>query len=150
MKAKIIDVKKIVKSQKGGDGPSGGTPPKNIEGWDEEETGDETGEGEGGDEGDDSGSGEDDGKGKGSQEGGDESSGEGSGEKIYEWLVKSGAKTPKPDQPGPSDEPDAQIMVGDIIRDTKTNTYGKVKSVDINTGEIEYDPINKEDVSKYL
>jgi hypothetical protein len=80
MKAKIIDVKKIVKSQKGGDGPSGGTPPKNIEGWDEEETGDETGTGEGGDEGDDSGSGEDDGKGKGSQEGGDESSGEGSGE----------------------------------------------------------------------
>jgi hypothetical protein len=73
-----------------------------------------------------------------------------SAEQIYEWLVKSGSKTPEPDQPGPTDTPDAQILVGDIIRDTKTNTYGKVKSVDINTGEIEYDPIQKNDVSKYL
>ena len=73
-----------------------------------------------------------------------------SAEQIYAWLVKSGSKTPPPDQPGDTEEPDAEITVGDIIRDTKTNTYGRVKSVDINSGEIEYDPIKKDDVSKYL
>jgi len=73
-----------------------------------------------------------------------------SAEQIYEWLVKSGAKPPEEQQPGNAQQPDAEIQVGDIIRDTKTGEYGKVTSVDLSSGEIDYDPIKKEDVEKYL
>lgn len=74
-----------------------------------------------------------------------------SAEQIYEWLVKSGGKTPTPPDPGKGeDQPDAEITVGNIIRDTKTNTYGIVKSVNTTTGEVEFDPIPEADVEKYL
>jgi len=73
-----------------------------------------------------------------------------SAEQIYEWLVKSGAKPPEGQKPGGSQQPDAEIQVGDVIRDTKTGEYGKVTSVDLSSGEIDYDPIKKEDVEKYL
>ena len=73
-----------------------------------------------------------------------------SAEQIYEWLLKSGAKPPEEQQPGNAQQPDAEIQVGDIIRDAKTGEYGKVTSVDLSSGEIDYDPIKKEDVEKYL
>ena len=73
-----------------------------------------------------------------------------SAEQIYELLTKSGAKPPEGPQPGGSQQPDAEIQVGDVIRDTKTGEYGKVTSVDLSSGEIDYDPIKKEDVEKYL
>lgn len=72
-----------------------------------------------------------------------------SAEQIYEWLVKSGAKPPEqPDKD--EDERDAEIVIGDIIRDTKTNNYGIVRAIDPTTGEIDYDVIPKSEVSKYL
>lgn len=76
-----------------------------------------------------------------------------SAEQIYTWLLKS-AKTPPPPPPPPpgggGDSPDAEITIGDVIRDKTTGNYGVVKSVDNVTGEIEYDPIPKSDVDKYL
>jgi hypothetical protein len=72
-----------------------------------------------------------------------------SAEQIYEWLVKSG-KTPPPPPPPGDDQDDVEIKVGDIIRDKTNNTYGRVKSIDLSNGEIEYDPIPKSEVSKYL
>jgi len=72
-----------------------------------------------------------------------------SSEQIYEWLVKSGS-TPPPPPSKQSTSPDAEIVIGDVIRDTKTNTYGVVRSIDSSTGEIDFDPIPKSDVNKYL
>jgi hypothetical protein len=72
-----------------------------------------------------------------------------SAEQIYEWLVKSGKTGPTPPPPG-DDQDDVEIKVGDIIRDKTNNTYGKVKSIDPANGEIDYDPIPKSEVSKYL
>ena len=72
-----------------------------------------------------------------------------SAEQIYELLKKSGSKDPKKPEPNPQ-LPDVVIKVGDVIRDTKTNTYGIVRSIDPTTGEVDYDPIRKEDVNKYL
>jgi len=72
-----------------------------------------------------------------------------SAEQIYEWLVKSGSKSPEKPEPGEG-EPDSELKIGDIIRDTKTNTYGVVKSIDVASGEIDFDPIPESDVSKYL
>ena len=72
-----------------------------------------------------------------------------SSEQIYEWLVKSGS-TPPPPPSKQSTSPDAEIVIGDVIRDTKTNTYGVVRSIDSSTGEIDFDPISKSDVNKYL
>jgi predicted metal-dependent peptidase len=72
-----------------------------------------------------------------------------SAEQIYEWLVKSGSKPPEQPDPG-DDQKDAEIVIGDIIRDTKTNNYGIVRSIDPTTGEIDYDIIPKSEVSKYL
>ena len=72
-----------------------------------------------------------------------------SAEQIYEWLVKSGTKPPEqPDQD--EDQQDAEIVIGDIIRDTKTGDYGVVRSIDPATGEIDYDIIPESEVSKYL
>jgi len=72
-----------------------------------------------------------------------------SAEQIYEILKKSGSKGLE--KPNPNQQmPDAVIEVGDVIRDTKTNTYGIVRSIDPITGEIDYDPIQKQDVNKYL
>jgi hypothetical protein len=74
-----------------------------------------------------------------------------SAEQIYEWLVKSGAKPPEePAGGGEGDSPDSEIVIGDVIRDTKTNTYGVVRSIDPSTGEIDFDPISESDVTKYL
>jgi len=74
-----------------------------------------------------------------------------SSEQIYEWLVKSGTKPPdEPDGGGEGDSPDSEIVIGDVIRDTKTNTYGVVRSIDPSTGEIDFDPISESDVTKYL
>jgi hypothetical protein len=72
-----------------------------------------------------------------------------SSEQIYEWLVKSGSTPPPPPQKQKT-SPDAEIVIGDVIRDTKTNTYGVVRSIDSSTGEIDFDPISKSDVNKYL
>jgi predicted metal-dependent peptidase len=71
-----------------------------------------------------------------------------SAEQIYEWLVKSSTKPPEPPE-GNSNE-DAEIYIGDVIRDTKTNTYGVVKSIDPKSGEVEFDPIPRSEVSKYI
>ena len=74
-----------------------------------------------------------------------------SAEQIYAWLVKSGTTPPPPPQPPPGDDQDdVEIKVGDVIRDKTNNTYGIVKSIDPTNGEIDYDPIQKSEVSKYL
>jgi len=71
-----------------------------------------------------------------------------SAEEIYSLLKKSGYTYKKPEKNTPT--PDVIIKVGDVIRDTNTNNYGIVRSIDPNTGELDYDIINKNDVKKYL
>lgn len=72
-----------------------------------------------------------------------------SAEQIYAILIKGGSKQPETPQQT-TQMPDEVLQVGDIIRDTKTGNYGRIKSIDPTTGEADYDIIKKEDVSKYL
>jgi hypothetical protein len=73
-----------------------------------------------------------------------------SAEQIYEWLQKSSKTPPPPTPPQSGQSPDAQINIGDVIRDTNSGSYGVVKSIDPASGEIDYDPIPESEVSKYL
>lgn len=75
-----------------------------------------------------------------------------SAEDIYAWLEKSAASAPPPppDNEDGQPSPDEVIVIGDVIRDVKTNQYGIVKSVNTSTGEIEYDPIPESEVGNYL
>lgn len=107
MKAKIIDVKKIVKSQKG---PSGSgqspKPPKNIEGWeDEEETEgeEESGEEESGEE-----SGDDKQPGKGSGKGSERGSGD-------EWEEVDPAQPGATYKVTPWQQPSGHTVIGEVL-----------------------------------
>ena len=73
-----------------------------------------------------------------------------SAEQIYEWLQKSSKTPPPPTPPQSGQSPDAQINIGDVIRDTNSGSYGVVKSINPASGEIDYDPIPESEVSKYL
>ena len=74
---------------------------------------------------------------------------------IYNKLLENGYvpepgddTTPKPPPPPPP--PPKDPVVGDIIYDPGSKSYGIVKSIDENSGDLEYDPIPKEKVKEYL
>jgi len=73
---------------------------------------------------------------------------------IYNKLIENGfvpgasGKTlpPTPPPPPPAKDPE----VGDIIFDKSNNTHGIVKSIDVSSGEIDYEPIPKDKVREYM
>ena len=74
-------------------------------------------------------------------------------EQIYE---DPGVMPPPPQQPDKKDggqgqdSPDQPLSVGDIIRNERTGGYGIVKSIDEATGEVDYEPITKEEAIKIV
>jgi|LakMenEpi03Aug12_release.lakeMendotaPanAssembly.Ray.scaffolds.fasta_scaffold68032_9 predicted metal-dependent peptidase len=88
-------------------------------------------------------------------------------EKMYSFLKKWQEKEPDkveediedsenfdqpidPDQPEPETGEEQEIKIGDIIRDTETNQYGRVTAIDKASGEIDIDPMTKEEVKKHF
>lgn len=88
-------------------------------------------------------------------------------EKMYAFLKKWQEKDPEtveddiedsekfdqpidPDQPEPEEGEEQEIKIGDIIRDTETNQYGKVTAIDKSSGEIDVDPMTKEEVAEHF
>jgi hypothetical protein len=72
-------------------------------------------------------------------------------EQIYVEVESA----PKPQQkPKPSKDPgngqDQPLSVGDIVRNERTGGYGVVTSISEATGEIDYDPISKEEAIKIV
>lgn len=124
MRAKITDVKKIVRSQKGDSRSGAGKSPDNIEGWDDEDENGEGSDGEGdeGDEGsDDQGKPQDGSKGSGKDKG----SGRGT-----EW------KEIDPAEPGagytvtPWQKPAGKSVIGEVL---PTGTLGDGDAADKDT-----------------
>ena len=70
-------------------------------------------------------------------------------EQIFRVLQKDPPKKQPPTPPttGEQSTPDP-LKVGDIVYDEDSKTYGKVKSFDEKTGEIEIDPIQKGEIRK--
>jgi hypothetical protein len=81
-------------------------------------------------------------------------------EQIYIEI----ASAPNPQQKPPSKEgkgkgpggfpipkgPEQPLSVGNVIRNERTGGYGVVTSINETTGEIDYDPISKEDAIKIV
>ena len=76
-------------------------------------------------------------------------------EQIYETLPisktsqNSQGKNGESNQSGNSNET-STLQIGDIIRNDVTGGYGIVTKIDINSNEIEYDPITKEEAAKKI
>jgi hypothetical protein len=74
-------------------------------------------------------------------------------EQIYDdpGLIPPAPEQPKDKQSGGEGGGDQQpLAIGDIIRNDRTGGYGIVKSIDETTGEVDYDPITKEEATKIL
>jgi len=74
-------------------------------------------------------------------------------EQIYDdpELMPPAPKQPKDKQSGGEGGGDQQpLAIGDIIRNDRTGGYGIVKNIDETTGEVDYDPITKEEATKIL
>jgi hypothetical protein len=76
-------------------------------------------------------------------------------EQIYEDPgVMPPPAPPQPDQGQGQGQgqsgPDEPLAVGDIIRNDRTGGYGIVKGIDETTGEVDYEPITKEEATKIL
>lgn len=79
-----------------------------------------------------------------------------SAESIYAILIKNGfnpepekVDTTPPPPPPPPDPPQIP-KVGDIIFDPASGNYGIVNSVDEDNDQVDYDPIPKSEVPKYI
>lgn len=67
-------------------------------------------------------------------------------EALYDIFEEYDKQNPPQPPPQPPQEPKA----GDIIRDKKTGQYGKVTAVNPNSGELEFDPMTKEEVEEFF
>lgn len=71
---------------------------------------------------------------------------------IFNRLIEKGfspedqGTTTPPPPPPPTKDPE----VGDIIFDPTNNSHGIVKSIDLDTGDLEYDPIPRDKVREYV
>lgn len=50
----------------------------------------------------------------------------------------------------PEDVEDKEIQIGNIVRDTENDQYGRVTAINKSTGEIEMEPLTKDEVSEYF
>jgi hypothetical protein len=74
-------------------------------------------------------------------------------EQIYLEVESAPKPEQKPDSGsgrGSGDSPDQPLSVGDIVRNERTGGYGVVTSINEATGEIDYDPISKEEAIKIV
>ncbi len=73
-------------------------------------------------------------------------------EQIYDDAGLT--QPPKPEQQKQDGQgqsgPDQPLSVGDVIRNERTGGYGVVKSIDEQTGEIDYEPVSKEEAIKIV
>lgn len=73
-------------------------------------------------------------------------------EQIYDDAGLN--QPPKPEQQKQDGQgqsgPDQPLSVGDVIRNERTGGYGVVKSIDEQTGEIDYEPVSKEEAIKIV
>jgi hypothetical protein len=46
--------------------------------------------------------------------------------------------------------PDQPLSVGDVVRNERTGGYGVVTGINEETGEVDYDPISKEEAIKIV
>lgn len=105
MKAKIENLKKIVKSQKEGNTGEGGKSPDNIEGWEDEQ--DKGSEGTEGDSGDDERDQEDSSKGSGSEKG---------SSRGKEWEEVDVAEPGSGYTVTPWQKPSEKTVIGEVLR----------------------------------
>ena len=88
-------------------------------------------------------------------------------ERMYNFLKKWQEKDPDkvekdieesekfdqpidPDQPEQEEGEEQEIKIGDVIRATETNQYGRVTSIDKATGEVDFDPMTKKEVEDHF
>jgi hypothetical protein len=73
-------------------------------------------------------------------------------EQIYEDpnVMPPPNDQPKEQEPGQGGGPDQPLTAGDVIRNERTGGYGVVTSIDETTGEVDYDPISKEEAIKIV
>jgi hypothetical protein len=74
-------------------------------------------------------------------------------EQIYEDPQPKPNRQQKPPgkgKEGKGEGPDQPLLVGDIVRNERTGGYGVVTSINETTGEIDYDPISKEEAIKIV
>ena len=63
---------------------------------------------------------------------------------------KPGSGSGKGSGSGSGNGPDQPLSVGDIIRNERTGGYGVVTSINEATGEVDYDPVNKDEAIKIV
>ncbi len=74
-------------------------------------------------------------------------------EQIYEdpnVMPPPPKDQPKEQEPGQGGGPDQPLTLGDVIRNERTGGYGVVTNIDETTGEVDYDPISKEEAIKIV